>query len=126
MAKQAARAKRSTPTPRPSIAPVREDVELDVPFRMALGIYFALGVIFFLPAFLPDQGIFGTDYLAGSYQFMEFLSNELRSGVIPKWVPYVYGGVPPTASNWKCTGCPTNIAGTASVWNVSVLVVHCA
>lgn len=90
--------------------PVRPpEAELDIPFRAALAIFFGLGVIFFFPAFLPGQGIFGTDYLAGSYQFMEFLSNQLRSGVIPKWVPYVYGGVPLHA-NPGSTYYPTRLA----------------
>jgi hypothetical protein len=77
--------------------------------RAALAIYAVLGVMFFLPAFFPGQGIFGTDYLAGSYQFMEFLSNQLRAGVIPKWVPYVYGGVPLHA-NPGSTYYPTRLA----------------
>jgi hypothetical protein len=76
----------------PSAKPA--DIDLVVPFRMAAGIFFALAIIYFAPAFMPGRGIFGTDYLAGGYQFMEFLSNQLRSGVIPKWVPHVYGGVP--------------------------------
>ena len=65
-----------------------------IPFKLAAGIFFALALVYFAPAFFPGRGIFGTDYLAGGYQFMEFLSNQLRSGVIPKWVPHVYGGVP--------------------------------
>ncbi|MGI9044932.1 MAG: YfhO family protein [Gemmatimonadaceae bacterium] len=85
------------------------ETELDVSFRTALGIFVALGVVFFFPAFLPGQGIFGTDYLAGSYQFMEFLSNQLRSGEMPKWVPYVYGGVPLHA-NPGSTYYPTRLA----------------
>jgi hypothetical protein len=85
---------RTTPTPRANIAQKAADVALDVPFKLAAGIFLALALVYFAPAFFPDRGIFGTDYLAGGYQFMEFLSNQLRSGVIPKWVPYVYGGVP--------------------------------
>lgn len=85
------------------------EAELDVSFRTALGIFIALGVVFFFPAFLPGQGIFGTDYLAGSYQFMEFLSNQLRSGEMPKWIPYVYGGVPLHA-NPGSTYYPTRLA----------------
>ena len=92
--KQPARKAKSTPSPRPALTARAPDTDLDIPFRTALAIFLALGIVFFFPAFLPGQGIFGTDYLAGSYQFMEFLSNQLRSGVIPKWVPYVYGGVP--------------------------------
>jgi hypothetical protein len=74
---------------------VREvEPELDISFRLAAGIFFGLALAYFAPAFFPGRGIFGTDYLAGGYQFMEFLSDQLRSGHIPKWVPYVYGGVP--------------------------------
>ncbi len=90
-------------TPRPP------EAELDVSARTAFAIFLALGVVFFFPAFLPGQGIFGTDYLAGSYQFMEFLSNQLRAGEIPKWVPYVYGGVPLHA-NPGSTYYPTRLA----------------
>jgi hypothetical protein len=85
---------RQTPTPRASSTVKPADVDLVIPFRLAAGIFFALALVYFAPAFFPGRGIFGTDYLAGGYQFMEFLSNQLRSGVIPKWVPYVYGGVP--------------------------------
>ncbi len=92
--KQAKNKSRQTPTPRVSAALRPVDAELDVPFKTAAGIFFALAIVYFAPAFFPGRGIFGTDYLAGGYQFMEFLSNQLRSGVIPKWVPYVYGGVP--------------------------------
>jgi hypothetical protein len=92
--KQPNRKSRPTPTPRSTAVLVPDDVELDVPFKVAATIFFALALVYFAPAFFPGRGIFGTDYLAGGYQFMEFLSNQLRSGVIPKWVPYVYGGVP--------------------------------
>ena len=107
--KQPSRKPRSNPVPRPALTARAPEPELDVSFRTALAIFLALAVVFFLPAFLPDQGIFGTDYLAGSYQFMEFLSNQLRSGVIPKWVPYVYGGVPLHA-NPGSTYYPTRLA----------------
>lgn len=82
------------PTPRVNVPVSAADVDLVISFKLAAGIFFALALIYFAPAFLPDRGIFGTDYLAGGYQFMEFLSNQLRAGVVPKWVPYVYGGVP--------------------------------
>jgi hypothetical protein len=107
--KQPSKKQRSNPVPRPALTARAPEPELDVSFRTALAIFLALAVVFFLPAFLPDQGIFGTDYLAGSYQFMEFLSNQLRSGVIPKWVPYVYGGVPLHA-NPGSTYYPTRLA----------------
>ena len=92
--KQANRKSRPTPTPRVAVPVKPADVDLAISFRLAAGIFFALALVYFAPAFFPGRGIFGTDYLAGGYQFMEFLSNQLRSGVIPKWVPYVYGGVP--------------------------------
>lgn len=107
--KQQARKSKNTPPPRPALSAPGPEPELDVPFRMALAIFLALAVVFFFPAFIPGQGIFGTDYLAGSYQFMEFLSNQLRSGEIPKWVPYVYGGVPLHA-NPGSTYYPTRLA----------------
>ena len=107
--KQPSRKTKSSPTPRPVVSAIAQTPELEISFRTALAIFLALGVVFFFPAFLPGQGIFGTDYLAGSYQFMEFLSNQLRAGVIPKWVPYVYGGVPLHA-NPGSTYYPTRLA----------------
>lgn len=85
---------RPNPATRAAVPLKEPERELDVSFKLAAGIFFALALVYFAPAFFPGRGIFGTDYLAGGYQFMEFLSNQLRSGVIPKWVPYVYGGVP--------------------------------
>ncbi|MGK2961027.1 MAG: hypothetical protein ACSLFK_02635, partial [Gemmatimonadaceae bacterium] len=107
--KQTPRKQKSTPSPRPATTARAPEAELDVSSRTAFAIFLALGVVFFFPAFLPGQGIFGTDYLAGSYQFMEFLSNQLRAGEIPKWVPYVYGGVPLHA-NPGSTYYPTRLA----------------
>ena len=63
-------------------------------FGTALGIYFALAVIYFLPAFLPGHHIYGSDYLAGGYFFHEFISARFSEGALPKWVPHVYGGLP--------------------------------
>jgi hypothetical protein len=60
----------------------------------AAGIYTLLSLFYFLPAFLPGQHIFGTDYLAGGYFFYDFVSQRLSAGEIPKWVPYLYGGLP--------------------------------
>jgi hypothetical protein len=61
---------------------------------LAAGIFFGLALAYFLPALLPGQGIFGTDYLAGGYPFSDFIAERLRAGELPKWVPYVYGGLP--------------------------------
>ena len=63
-------------------------------FGTALAIYFGLAVIYFLPAFLPDRHIYGTDYLAGGYFFHEFISARFGEGTLPRWVPHVYGGLP--------------------------------
>ncbi|MGH7474682.1 MAG: YfhO family protein [Longimicrobiales bacterium] len=60
----------------------------------AAAVFFALSALYFLPAFLPGRHIFGTDYLAGGYFFHEFVSERFAAGALPKWVPYVYGGLP--------------------------------
>ncbi len=57
-------------------------------------IYFGLALVYFLPAFLPGRHIYGTDYLVGGYFFHEFISEQFAKGELPKWVPYVYGGLP--------------------------------
>jgi len=54
----------------------------------------ALSLAYFLPALLPGAHLFGTDYFASSYFYMEWLSEEFARGAIPKWLPYVYGGLP--------------------------------
>ncbi len=92
--RQNARKQRATPKPRPSLVSEPLDADLIVPWKIAAAIYFTISCIYFVPAFMPDRSIFGTDYFAGGYQFMEFLSARMRSGHIPTWVPYVYGGVP--------------------------------
>lgn len=61
---------------------------------MASAIYVALAVLYFLPAFLPLAHLYGSDYFAGAFFFHEFISDRLAAGELPKWVPYVYGGVP--------------------------------
>ncbi|MET0397428.1 MAG: hypothetical protein ABW277_11430, partial [Longimicrobiaceae bacterium] len=61
---------------------------------MAALAYFALALVYFLPAFLPGKHIYGTDYLVGGYFFHEFISQQFAAGVLPKWVPHVYGGLP--------------------------------
>ncbi|CAN5632337.1 hypothetical protein BH23GEM3_BH23GEM3_24160 [soil metagenome] len=68
--------------------------EPHVSLGIAAAVYFAVALLYFLPAFLPDRHIFGTDYLAGGYFFYQFISERLASGELPKWVPYVFGGLP--------------------------------
>ena len=90
----APRKQRTTPSTRSAVSLRNEDPDLIINFKLATAIFLALAIVYYGPAFFPGRQIFGTDYLAGGYQFLEFLSNQLRSGVMPKWVPYVYGGVP--------------------------------
>lgn len=57
-------------------------------------IYAALSFVYLLPAFLPGRHIFGTDYLAAGFFKHEFTSGLIEQGVIPAWIPHLYGGVP--------------------------------
>jgi hypothetical protein len=56
--------------------------------------YAALSLIYFVPAFFPDRQIGGTDYLTGGYYFLEFAMRRMGAGSLPKWVPFVFGGLP--------------------------------
>lgn len=56
--------------------------------------YLVLVIAFFLPVLMPGRMIFGTDYLAISYPFEELVTRWFGAGELPKWIPYVYGGVP--------------------------------
>ncbi|MDB4915540.1 MAG: putative rane protein [Gemmatimonadetes bacterium] len=62
--------------------------------RGALVLYAAVALVFFAPAFLPGQQIGGTDYLTGGYYFLEFAMRRIGAGALPKWVPYIFGGLP--------------------------------
>lgn len=87
------RASGSAPPPEPSPAGG---------FRVTMGVaalvYLGLALVYFLPAFLPGRQIFGTDYLSGSYPFYHFIVERLQAGELPKWVPYVFGGMPLSAN----------------------------
>ena len=65
-------------------------------FRLSIAaaVYFGLALLYFLPAFMPFAHIYGSDYFAAGYFSHEFISERLAAGELPKWVPYVYGGVP--------------------------------
>jgi hypothetical protein len=54
----------------------------------------ALAFLFFLPAFLPDRQLFGTDYLGAGYFIREFIARRFADGVLPQWMPHLYGGLP--------------------------------
>lgn len=79
--------------PRPA-APAAAEADLPLGLGAAAAIYFLLALVFFLPAFLPGQHIYGTDYLGGGYFFYHFISERLAAGQLPKWVPYIFGGMP--------------------------------
>jgi hypothetical protein len=57
-------------------------------------IFLGASIVYFLPAFSAGQHIYGSDYLAAGYTFHEFISRRFAEGALPKWVPYVYGGLP--------------------------------
>ncbi|MEJ2187781.1 MAG: hypothetical protein P8Z36_17970, partial [Gemmatimonadota bacterium] len=57
-------------------------------------VYFGLALIYFIPAFLPGRHLFGTDYLAAGYFSHEFVAGRLTAGALPKWIPYIFGGLP--------------------------------
>ncbi|HEV2123538.1 MAG TPA: hypothetical protein VGW38_12285, partial [Chloroflexota bacterium] len=80
------------PTRPPARGPA--DPEVTVGIGVAAALYFGLALVYFLPALLPERMIFGTDYLAGGYFFYNFISDRIAAGALPKWVPYVYGGLP--------------------------------
>src|SRR4051794_6441582 len=60
----------------------------------AAAVFFALAVLYFLPAFMPGKQIFGSDFINAGYFFQDYLSKRFAAGELPKWVPYIYGGVP--------------------------------
>ncbi|HEX2202895.1 MAG TPA: YfhO family protein [Longimicrobium sp.] len=81
------------PTPRPTLNTPAE-TEPGMGLGTAAAIYFALALLYFLPAFLPGRHIFGTDYTQSSYFYYDFISQRTAEGRLAQWVPYVYGGVP--------------------------------
>ncbi len=84
------------------------DPEPEIGLGIAALVFFGLSLVYFFPAFLPGRHIFGTDYLAGGYFFTEFVSDRLAEGSLPKWVPYLYGGLPMLA-NPGSTFFPTRL-----------------
>ncbi|HUE97159.1 MAG TPA: hypothetical protein VMN39_10890, partial [Longimicrobiaceae bacterium] len=79
---------------RKSNRPLPAEAEVTIRPALAALIYFGLSLFFFLPALLPGEHIFGTDYLAGGYFFYDFVSDRLGASDLPKWVPYIFGGLP--------------------------------
>ena len=84
------------PKPRPAASALRApaDAEPGIGPGLAAAIYFALALVYFLPAMLPGAMIFGTDYTQSSYFYYDFISQRTAAGHLPQWVPHVYGGLP--------------------------------
>jgi len=60
----------------------------------ASAIFFALSFLYFAPLWLPDRGPFGTDYLAATYIFHDFVRAHQLDLRFPSWLPHVFGGLP--------------------------------
>ncbi|HET7234624.1 MAG TPA: YfhO family protein [Longimicrobium sp.] len=90
--------KKTAPAPatprRASLLAMPPEPEPGVGAGVAAAIYFVLALIYFLPAFMPGKQIFGTDFSQAGYFFQDFLSRSFAAGHLPRWVPYLYGGVP--------------------------------
>lgn len=93
-------AKPPSPTrPAPRAAPLSDaPSSLEISWKVAAVVYLALSILYFFPAFLPGQQIFGTDYLAGSYPSYNFIVQQLGAGQLPRWIPVLFGGLPNMAS----------------------------
>ena len=87
---------RSASRPAPAPGPAQPAIEIS--WGVAAAVYLALATLYFLPAFMPGKQIFGTDYLAGAYPAYDFIVRQLGEGNLPKWVPYIFGGLPNHAS----------------------------
>jgi hypothetical protein len=86
--------KTAAPPPRASLLAAPADTEPRLGAGVAAALYFALALVYFLPAFLPGRHIFGTDYSVSGFFYYDFISQRTADGTLPGWVPYVYGGVP--------------------------------
>ena len=84
---------RTAPPPRRTV-PASGNPEPVLRTGLAAALYFGLALVYFLPALLPGQHIFGTDYLNAGYFFYDFISERTAAGKLPGWVPYIFGGVP--------------------------------
>jgi hypothetical protein len=77
----------------PPLAPPPER-EPGIGAGTAAAVFLALAVIYFLPAFMPGKQIYGSDFINAGYFFQDYISRRFSAGELPRWVPYVYGGVP--------------------------------
>ena len=67
---------------------------VEIGLRWAVLIFFGLPLIYFLPALLPGNHIYGSDYIEAGYMMYEFARQQIASGSLPKWVPHILGGLP--------------------------------
>lgn len=79
--------------PRTAAQPGKEK-SLDIRPGLAASIFFTISVLYFLPAFLPGNHIYGSDYIQAGYMMYDFGRQRIASGHLPMWVPYIYGGLP--------------------------------
>lgn len=86
--------KKTPPPPRRPSPLAPAETEPTVGAGVAAVIYFALALVYFLPAFLPGRHIFGTDYTLSTFFYLDFVSDRTAAGHLPQWLPYVYGGFP--------------------------------
>lgn len=98
--------KKTPPPPRRPSPLAPAETEPSVGAGVAAAIYFALSLVYFLPAFLPGRHIFGTDYTLSTFFYLDFISDRTAAGHLPEWLPYVYGGLP-LFSNPGSTFYPT-------------------
>jgi hypothetical protein len=84
----------NAPTPRRERVPGQDQKSLEISTGLAAMLYFGLSLLYFLPAFMPGRHIFGSDYTDAGYIMYEFARERIASGELPKWVPYLYGGLP--------------------------------
>lgn len=77
-------------------APTQPGVEraIEINAGMATLLFFIVALLYFLPAFMPGQHIYGSDYIQAGYMMYDFARQRIASGHLPLWVPYVYGGLP--------------------------------
>lgn len=88
----------SAAPPRAAAPPPSAEAGPVVGLPLAAAIHFVLSFVYFLPALLPGRHIFGTDYFGGGFFFYRFISERLAAGELPKWVPYIFGGLPLSAN----------------------------
>ncbi|HEX7049505.1 MAG TPA: YfhO family protein [Longimicrobiales bacterium] len=65
-----------------------------LPTGWLIGSYLILAVVFFLPALMPGTMIYGSDHLGEAYFSEKFATDRLAAGELPKWNPYIFGGLP--------------------------------